>query len=172
MREKESNLLSNRVKRALDEKAKALDPHVAEALKTARYRALAEKEKSTPRSLRPILFPIGGLVLATLIAVVLIFLPKGPSPKTPYSPADVKCVEILSSEQGADLKFIENLDLYENLKFYQWLANQKRLENEDTGGWRGTGNSPLPFMSCISKASGKPQREAYLSKMLQWRRPS
>lgn len=98
-------------KALLDESARALDADITARLRRARYRALEAKS-------RPFfwLLPAGGLAAASVavLAVALwIYQPARPAPMQ-----GVEDLEILSSS--------ENLELFDDLEFYGWLAERDR----------------------------------------------
>ena len=96
-------------KAVLDESARDLDPEMATRLRQARYRAMEAK----PKPFRW-LVPASGFVAASvaILAVALwLFQPPRPVPVE-----GVEDLEILSSG--------ENLELFDDLEFYHWLAVQ------------------------------------------------
>jgi len=98
-------------KALLDERARDLDADVAARLRQARYRALEAKP-------RPFfwLLPAGGVAAASVavLAVALWFY----QPGRPAPMQGVEDLEILSSP--------ENLELFDDLEFYGWLAERDR----------------------------------------------
>lgn len=98
-------------KALLDESARELDADIAARLRQARCRALEAKP-------RPFfwLLPAGGLAAAcvAVLAVALwVYQPSRPAPMQ-----GVEDLEILSSS--------ENLELFDDLEFYGWLAERDR----------------------------------------------
>jgi hypothetical protein len=98
-------------KALLDERARELDADLAARLRQARYRALEAKP-------RPFfwLVPAGGLAAAcvAVLAVALWWY----QPSRPVPVQGVEDLEILGSS--------ENLELFDDLEFYGWLAERDR----------------------------------------------
>ena len=99
-------------KALLDESARELDADVAARLRQARYRALEAKP-------RPFfwLLPASGLAAASVavLAVALwLYQPARPAPMQ-----GMEDLEILTSK--------ENLELFDDLEFYHWLAERDRM---------------------------------------------
>lgn len=103
--------LALRARTALDESIDALDGETVARLASARRRALGFERRRS----RPALVAAGGLLAATLALAI------GVSWWT-RSSAELAAVE--SPEALEDLELLaanEELDLYENLEFYEWL---------------------------------------------------
>lgn len=100
--------IKSHMDRSLDE----IDPAISSGIRAARYQALEQGQK------RWISWglPITGLASAAAVIVIALGLFK--SPDLSIRPDQLEIVEILTSK--------EQLDLYENLEFYAWLA-----ENSD-----------------------------------------
>ncbi|MBN2419225.1 MAG: DUF3619 family protein [Deltaproteobacteria bacterium] len=139
--------LIKHITKHLDHGLEHIDPEILSRIRTARYKALERKQ---PVFLKWAL-PIGGIAVAALVLTVSInlftgseksitrqtvrvveteaykpeseeeniLLEKDTGPE--ITPDQIELVEILSSEQ--------QMDLFENLEFYAWLA-----ENEDITG--------------------------------------
>jgi hypothetical protein len=91
----------------LDQAVEALDPEIRFELRRIRARALAGgRRKPAPR----FLIPVGFAVTAGLVALVLTFLPGQPT---------------LEDNAAEDIDLIlysqDEMDLYEDLEFYEWL---------------------------------------------------
>ena len=96
------------VKSTLDQDVAALDPRVAGRLQAARREALARGGTPVPRFAWA-----GGLVVASialLAATLWLWQPSGEFP-----PPHLEEIELLASA--------EDLELYEDLEFYGWLAD-------------------------------------------------
>ena len=94
------------VKRELDRSAEALDGLTLARLRGARLRAL----DAQPRPRRWLI--TGGLATATLSAALVAVLLFAPGAAPPL--AGLEQFDLLSEN--------DNLDLYEDLEFYRWLA--------------------------------------------------
>ena len=143
---KDNDNLIKDITRHLDESADTLDPEILSQIRAARYNAL---EKKRP-GIMQWAFPAGGIAaaaVALIVAVNLVTVPENnsnpdtikfvetvdkPEPgrdetvitnsnEMEIQPDQIELVEILSSDQ--------QLDFFENLEFYAWLA-----ENEDITG--------------------------------------
>lgn len=96
-------------KAVLDESVRDLGPGVERRLRQARYRALEAKSKPFRW-----LLPASGFAavsVAILAGALWLFQPSRPVPVQ-----GVEDIEILSSG--------ENLELFDDLEFYRWLAEQ------------------------------------------------
>jgi len=98
-------------KAVLDESARDLEPEVATRLRQARYRALETKSKS----LRWLVPASGFAAVSVAIFAAALWLFQ-PSRIVPVQ--SVEDLEILSSS--------ENLELFDDLEFYHWLAEQNQ----------------------------------------------
>lgn len=101
-----SELLDS-IRTELDRSVAALDPETRFELRRIRARALAEdRGKKAPR----FLIPVGFAVTAGLVALVITFLPGQPA---------------LEESAAEDIDLIlysqDEMDLYEDLEFYEWL---------------------------------------------------
>lgn len=127
----------------LDKSIEAFEPEILSRIRTARYNAL---EKKHPGFMQWA-FPAGGIAVAAIALFVAVNLFTGsensssppivvdrpidtpepdkentlPVKNIEIEPDQIELVEILSSD--------EQLDLFENLEFYAWLA-----ENENISG--------------------------------------
>ena len=100
--------LERRAKQLFDESVDGLDAASLSRLNQARQKALEASTRRTPSLAR--WAPVGGLATAAAVALLLI-----QSPATIEPPADAGAVEfeILLSD--------DNLDMLENLEFYDWI---------------------------------------------------
>ena len=104
----------DRVRRALDDSVDNLDARTLSRLTQARNRAL-EKAKSRPYlHRRSSWLSLAGLVTATAVVVLAIFLARDPSGPQHYS--SIEDVEILAAS--------ENPEFFAELEFYAWLAEE------------------------------------------------
>ena len=104
-----------KVKDQLNQSVEKLDPDVVARLRRSRYEAL---HKQAPRA--PWLWPASGLATACgAILAALLWWSSPPEQAPPETAQIVEDVEVLIAT--------DPLDLYEDLEFYGWLA-----ENEHT----------------------------------------
>jgi negative regulator of sigma E activity len=103
-----------RLRRTLDDSADNLDARTLSQLTQARHRAL-EKAKSKPYlHRRPFWLSLAGLVTATAVVFLAIFLTRDPSGPQYYSA--IEDVEILAAS--------EHPEFFSELEFYAWLAEE------------------------------------------------
>jgi hypothetical protein len=102
------------VRQDLDRSCAALDGHTLSRLNRIRHAAL---ERKAVRRRSPLLLPFGGLVTASVLvfSVMLSDRTQEPVESAPVAAAELEDMELLSASEG--------LDFYEDLEFYQWLAN-------------------------------------------------
>jgi hypothetical protein len=102
------------VRKDLDQSCAALDGQTLSRLNRIRHTAL---ERKTARHRSPLLLPFGGLVTASVLvfAVMLNDTPPEPTEGVPAAAEQLEDMDLLSASEG--------LDFYEELEFYQWLAN-------------------------------------------------
>lgn len=98
----------NTVKAAFDRSVAGLDAGVSAELRRIRQHALGKKSE---KSHAWILYSAGAVGTACLAILIYSFTGPATTPQ-PFSAEDI---EVLSTT--------ENLDLYENLEFYEWLAD-------------------------------------------------
>jgi len=124
--------LSDRIRRHLDASERALDEPALERLAQARREALAAAARHSPApghswpvSLStPVvlewLLPAGAMASVAVMVLALSLLVKSPPVSTAHSVANtaVLDIDLLSARQ--------NLDVYDNLDFYRWLAANDR----------------------------------------------
>ena len=99
----------------------ALDSETLSRLKAARARALEAAQNASAPSQRRFGAVEGWLIAASVAAVAVLVSVSGPSPSdlpTADIPADAMAIE-----EGPH----DDLDLYENLEFYEWLSAQGDL---------------------------------------------
>jgi hypothetical protein len=103
------------VRQDLDHSCAALDGQTLSRLNRIRHTAL---ERKAVRRRSPFLLPFGGLVTASVLvfSVMLSDRTQDPVETAPAAAAEqLEDMELLSASEG--------LDFYEELEFYQWLAN-------------------------------------------------
>ncbi len=105
-----------KVQDLLNEGAQHLDPRTRERLERVRIRALsaAEEKRGFFTPLRWIM--VGGFATATVAATALLFW-LYTSPPGALSAKQIEDLEILTSR--------EQMDFYQNLDFYRWLATEQ-----------------------------------------------
>jgi hypothetical protein len=99
------------VRRELDHGCDALDGYTLSRLNRIRHAAMEHKQSP----MRSIWLPAGGFVTACMM-VLAVSLNTGQSDPVPVTPA-LEDLEILTSS--------ENLELFEDYEFYQWLADNE-----------------------------------------------
>jgi hypothetical protein len=99
------------VRRELDHGCDALDGYTLSRLNRMRHTAMEHKQST----MRSIWLPAGGFVTACMM-VLAVSLNPGQSDPVPVTPA-LEDLEILTSS--------ENLELFEDYEFYQWLAENE-----------------------------------------------
>lgn len=109
----------DRVRRTLDDSVDNLDARTLTQLTQARHRALEEAKSKPYIRRRPFLFSMAGLVTATVVVALAIFLVRNPIRPEYYSA--IEDVEILAAS--------ENPEFFADMEFYAWLAE----EMEDAG---------------------------------------
>ena len=111
----DDSVFISRVKIALDRSAGTLDAKTRARLRAARREALAQAQ--APRGFAPRwLVPVGAVTaLAVVAALGLWWMPIAAPPP------------MAASVEEAELLFAtDNLELYQNLDFYRWLAAKER----------------------------------------------
>lgn len=109
--QKEQDLLK-KIKRQLDESAVSLDADTLRELRLARSKAIESLHK--PRQLWQ---PVGAFALVATVAAVAISLQLRVTQVSESLPS-VEDIQLLSAS--------EELELYEDLEFYQWLELERR----------------------------------------------
>ena len=107
-KDKREEALLRQIKNSLDTSCEALDAATCTRQRAARAQAL---QSTRPRQ-RWLLWPAGGAALA---AVTLLSWALWLHEPAAHTPAALEQLELLSST--------ENLELYTDLDFYQWLAS-------------------------------------------------
>jgi len=103
-----------RVKDQLDQSAAELDPAIQAHLRRARYEALHHQPQGIPW-----LWPMAGFATAcTALVVAMLWWPSPPDLTLNGTAQVVEDVEILIAA--------DQLNLYEDLEFYGWLAEHDR----------------------------------------------
>lgn len=109
-------------KRLLDDSAENLDGGLQSRLTQARFRAL--EQKSTTSWLREwIPKPIPAFAAAAGLALALVFTLNGPTQN--QSGSTLEDLELLATT--------DQLELYEDMEFYAWLAEENSAEPYETG---------------------------------------
>ncbi len=104
-----------RARALLDESEQDLDANILSRLRQARTRALQGEKRREPRSWHWFPFPAAGMATALVAILVAVFyITRSPVLEPHESMGDL---EILASS--------DQLDLYEDLDFYDWLAKEK-----------------------------------------------
>ena len=99
------------IRQQLDQSCRALDGHTLSRLNRIRHEAL--ERKHAPRS--RLLLPFGGFVTACVLVLSVTLFEPGTAPESePGAAAALEDIEILTTT--------EDLDLYADYEFYQWLA--------------------------------------------------
>lgn len=104
----------DKVRRTLDDSAENLDARTLSQLTQARHRALEELESKPSLLQRPFWLSLAGLVTATAVVFLAIFLARDPSGPEYYSV--IEDVEILVAS--------ENPEFFADMEFYAWLAEE------------------------------------------------
>jgi negative regulator of sigma E activity len=104
----------DRIRRTLDDSADNLDAKTLSQLTQARHRALEEAKSKPYVHRRPFWFSLAGLVTATAVVFLAIFLVRDPSGPEYYSA--IEDVEILAAS--------ENPEFFADMEFYAWLAEE------------------------------------------------
>jgi hypothetical protein len=104
----------DKVRRTLDDSVDNLDARTLSQLTQARHRALGKAESKPFVHRRQFWFSLAGLVMATAVVVLAIFLARDPSGPEHYSA--IEDVEILAAS--------ENPEFFANMEFYAWLAEE------------------------------------------------
>ena len=111
------NLIDD-IRRHLDESVEAIDPAIAVKIAAARATAILEGTKG-----RLLWFwSAMGLTAAASVCIALLW-PHPPAPLK-LTPDQLVVSEIVSSQK--DFEICKDLDLYKNMDFYAWLANNGR----------------------------------------------
>ncbi len=109
-------------KRLLDDSAEILDGGVQSRLTQARFRALEQTSKpSWWREWIP--QPMPGLALAAGLVLALVFTLNGPTQT--QSGNNLEDLDLLAAA--------DQLELYEDMEFYAWLAEENSAEPYETG---------------------------------------
>jgi len=106
----------NKVRDALDEGAEGLDPSIVSRLNQARFEALEAGAKGGGGSWRGVNFRLAGAVVACGILLTVGLLTYR-SNTAPIYYSGIYDVDILASSDG--------LELYEDMDFYAWLAQER-----------------------------------------------
>jgi hypothetical protein len=115
--------LQRRLTEALDERARDLDGATLSRLRQARAQAMAEASHR-PRWLQPAWLSAAGL--ATLVMLAVLLLPRLPSGDG-LDTLDLSGEALEIATLGVDLEVIEDLD------FYEWLSEQNIDEAPEDG---------------------------------------
>lgn len=104
----------SKIKTQLDQSVDRVDPSVMARLRSARYEALHSQPQRAPW-----LWPASAFATACSAILVALFLWGSPAEQAP--PETVQIVEDVEVLIAAD-----PIDLYEDLEFYEWLAEQEQ----------------------------------------------
>jgi len=97
----------------LDQSCSALDGQTLSRLTRIRHTALALR---TQRRRAPTLLPFGGIATAAVLVIsVMLYNQSPPNELVPNGTEQLEYIDLLSAS--------EELDFYEELEFYQWLAD-------------------------------------------------
>jgi hypothetical protein len=113
--EQEKRLLE-KAKSLLSEAAENLDRETKRRLERIRLDALSAAERMEARSFLPSRWATVGAIAATATAAVAIFFWLRTSPGD-FPSKHIEDFEMITST--------ENIELYENLEFYRWLATKE-----------------------------------------------
>lgn len=111
---KDEDPLISQVKDQLDQSVERLDTEVVARLRRARYEALHSQPKPLPW-----LWPLSGL--ATACTALLVIALWWQVPEKPVSNGTAQIIEDVEVLMAAD-----QLEFYEDLEFYGWLAESDR----------------------------------------------
>ncbi len=103
-----------RIRETLDAGLDTLDPAVTRRLRQARAAAVEQAGRRATRALRP----AAALVLAGMLVAAVFLRPAGEGPELPA--ADPVDLEIIAAD--------DSLRFYEELEFYQWLAEEAEAD--------------------------------------------
>jgi hypothetical protein len=112
--------LEKRARADLRRMVSGTSPRLRERLDEIARDAAREAPRPAPFRGWRLAFPVGGGVLAAVLAVVMLKPPQPPQPAAP----------VASGAQGDDLVLllnVDNLDLLEQMEFYQWLDREPGL---------------------------------------------
>lgn len=107
--------LAHRARGLFDSAASGVDAATAARLRNARHAALQPRHAPITRFLLP-----AGAFAAAALALGLVWHPHAGAPATPAVTVASTGSDSLAAADAADL------DLYQNLDFYDWLATQPR----------------------------------------------
>jgi hypothetical protein len=111
--------VTERVRQELDAGTSRLDAGTLGRLQEARLQAVAGARQGRPRMFFPLFVPrwvtAGGLAATAVVVVAVSFWAATPRVPMPVQPPDE--LEIVTSQ--------EHLDLYADLEFYRWLADDR-----------------------------------------------
>ena len=115
--------LANRARGLFDSAVSGVDAATAARLRSARRSALQRRHAPIARFLLP-----AGAFAAAALALGLVWHPHAGTPATPAVKVATAAGTGSDSLAAADAA---DLDLYQNLDFYGWLANQPRQSGAD-----------------------------------------
>ncbi len=114
----------------LDESVEAIHPVIATRISAARATAILE---GTNGRIRWFWSAVSLAVIAPVCFAVMVWIHQGQLKPTQEQ---LTAMEIISSEK--DFEICKDMEFYDNLEFYTWLANTK-----GTKGWLGTAEPKL-----------------------------
>lgn len=111
----------DRVRKTLDEGTDHLDPQVQSRLAGMRRTALDAGERPRIEWRRWFTLPVTGWAMAAVLVIVLMVYLQQPG----SVPAELDDIELLAAE--------DNLEFYDSLEFYAWLAEEESEGATDAG---------------------------------------
>ncbi len=142
---KNKNDLIRDITEHLNQSVENLDPQILSRIRAARHNAL---EKKRPGFL-PWALPVGGIAVAAIVLSVAVNLVTGPANRSTPQSARVVETTVVESASGEKKNFLkenteskiqadqielveilssdQQLDFFENLEFYAWLAEDENI---------------------------------------------
>ena len=111
------------LKRRLDEAEQNLDAGIRSRLTQTRYQALAQRKENPSWWPEWIKQPLPGMAAAFALVLALALTLNGPPSTQPGN--GLEDMDLLTAE--------DQLELYEDLEFYAWLAQEETTEQHESG---------------------------------------